>query len=181
MVSTFTFARGGIGAKLIKGLDEYDAYVELLKEDRASPSFGMPTFPSIMRNALSSAEDWHNLFKAQLELVSRGVEDLKDLPRPIDEGQNVGEKKLKSLKRNHSDLSCPSGLCIDDSDTWDHATFRMWITDHPVFSVLLPGLPLHVTPEMLNGEFVAKYWIESWGDVQLQPLAAACVRALSSN
>jgi hypothetical protein len=148
-------------------------------------SRGQPVFKVALEEALEEAlfpktgtVDAAHRTAAMSFLLDRHTHTPAQPSRARDEGQNVGEKKKKRLKSKHSGPCGASGPCVDVCETWDHATFRVWIKDHPVFTALLPGLPWHVTPAMLNGEVVAKYWIESWVDLKLRSLAAACANVL---
>ena len=75
---------------------------------------------------------------------------------------------------------------FDDGDefvdpmSWNHPKFCRYIQDHPEYNILLPDIPPRVTPKMLNDKMVAKYWIESWSNVQRRPLAAACIASVVS-
>ena len=62
--------------------------------------------------------------------------------------------------------------------SWDHPTFCRFIAASPNFNLLRADLPPSVTPLMLQDQCTASYWIESWSDLLLRPLAAACVAAL---
>ena len=77
-------------------------------------------------------------------------------------------------KRDQVGIVCDSGA----SAMWDHSTFHDYIKNHADFNALLPGLPPHVTPNMLKDDMVAKYWIKAWSNVQLRSLAAACVASV---
>ena len=68
-----------------------------------------------------------------------------------------------------------------DGVTWDHPMFSRFIQNHPDYTLLFKDLPPRVTPDMLRNELVAKYWIESWTDLKLRPLAAACVANMISD
>ena len=88
-------------------------------------------------------------------------------------GKSKTGGKKKEIPEYDEDSS--DWILFGDTDTWDHQTFCRFIKNHPDFNLLFNGLPLRVTPKMLLDNLVAKYWIESWHDIKLRPLAAACV------
>jgi hypothetical protein len=88
-------------------------------------------------------------------------------------GKSKSGGKTKEFLENDEDSS--DWILFGDTDTWDHPTFCRFIQNHPDFNLLFKGLPPRVTPKMLLDNLVAKYWIKSWHDIKLRPLASACV------
>ena len=66
-------------------------------------------------------------------------------------------------------------LLYKDPSAWDYTNFCRFLHDHRDYKLLLTGLPHRVIPDMLRDDLTAKYWIESRKNVELRPLAAACV------
>jgi hypothetical protein len=106
--------------------------------------------------------------------VSDNVEVKQD-HAPEKKRKTGGKSKSFFNNDDYEDGRSSDRILFSDTDNWDHPTFCCFIQSHPDFNLLFKGLPPRVTPKMLQNNLVAKYWIESWHDIKLRPLAAACV------
>ena len=93
-----------------------------------------------------------------------------------DEGSQEEEsEEVKCPGARSSFIDSDDWLGDNDPSVWEFTTFCRFLDTHCDYQLLREDVPRRVTPGMLQDDLTAKYWVESWQEIKLRPLAAACV------